>query len=103
MNHLRFLALGLFLICSSSWASPQDKQITAVENGLLPANVFKGDQPWTLQERMEHYGVPGVGIAVIYDSRVVWFKTYGLADRETGEAANTNTLFQAGSVSKPVA
>ncbi len=103
MNQLRLFTIILFLTCSSSWASPQDEQITAVENGLLPANVFKGDQPWTLQERMEHYGVPGVGIAVIHDSRVIWFKTYGLADRETGEAANTNTLFQAGSVSKPVA
>ena len=52
---------------------------------------------------MQHYGVPGVGIAVIHDSKVVWFKTYGLADRETGEVAKNSTLFQAGSVSKPVA
>ena len=103
MNYLRFTALSLFLICSSTWASPQDGKITAVENGLLPANVFKGDQPWTLQERMQYYGVPGVGIAVIHESKVVWFKTYGLADRETGEVAKNSTLFQAGSVSKPVA
>lgn len=103
MKHLRLFTLSLILVCSSAWANPQDAQITAVENGLLPANVFKGDQPWTLKERMEHYGVPGVGIAVIHDSKVVWFKTYGLADRETGEVANENTLFQAGSVSKPVA
>ena len=103
MNYLRFIVLSLFLVCSSSWASPQDGKITAVENGLLPANVFKGDQPWTLQERMQHYGVPGVGIAVIHDSKVAWFKTYGLADRETGELAKNSTLFQAGSVSKPVA
>lgn len=103
MNHLRFLILSLFFICSSSWADAQNKQVTAVENGLLPVNVFKGDQPWTLKERMEHYGVPGVGIAVIHDSELVWFKTYGLADRETGETATTDTLFQAGSVSKPVA
>jgi CubicO group peptidase (beta-lactamase class C family) len=103
MNHLRFLILSLFLVGSSSWASPQDEHITAVENGLLPANVFKGDQAWTLQERMKHYGVPGVGIAVIHDSKVAWFRTYGLADRETGAVANTGTLFQAGSVSKPVA
>lgn len=103
MKYLHFSVLSLCLICSSLWASPQDGKIAAVENGLLPANVFKGDQPWTLQERMKHYGVPGVGIAVIHDSKVAWFKTYGLADRETGEAAKNSTLFQAGSVSKPVA
>jgi CubicO group peptidase (beta-lactamase class C family) len=103
MNHLRFFTFSLLLITLSSWAGSQNEQITAVENGLLPASVFKGDKPWTMQERMEHYGVPGVGIAVIQNSEIVWFKTYGLADRETGESANTNTLFQAGSVSKPVA
>jgi CubicO group peptidase (beta-lactamase class C family) len=103
MKKIHILALSLFFVCSAAWADPQDDKITAVENGLLPANVFKGDKPWTLQERMEHYGVPGVGIAVIHDSKVVWFKTYGLADRETGEAATNKTLFQAGSVSKPVA
>jgi len=103
MVNLHFSVLSLFLICSSTWASPQYENITAVENGLLPANVFKGDQAWTLQERMQHYGVPGVGIAVIHDSKVAWFKTYGLADRETGEVAENSTLFQAGSVSKPVA
>jgi len=103
MNYLRLTTICLLLICSSSWAGPQDEKIAAVENGLLPVNVFKGDQPWTLKERMEHYGVPGVGIAVIHDSKVAWFKTYGLADRETGELAKNSTLFQAGSVSKPVA
>ena len=103
MNYLRLTILTLLLICSSTWANPQDEKIAAVESGLLPANVFKGDQPWTLQERMQHYGVPGVGIAVIHDSKVAWFKTYGLADRETGEATKNSTLFQAGSVSKPVA
>ena len=52
---------------------------------------------------MQHYGVPGVGIAVIQDFKVAWYKTYGLADRETGEPVSVTTLFQAGSVSKPVA
>jgi CubicO group peptidase (beta-lactamase class C family) len=51
---------------------------------------------------MEHYGVPGVGIAVIEGGKVAWFRVYGVADRETGEAATPATLFQAGSVSKPV-
>ena len=56
MNYLRFTVLILFVICLSSWASPQDGKITAVENGLLPANVFKGDQPWTKEETLsENY------------------------------------------------
>jgi tetratricopeptide (TPR) repeat protein len=37
------------------------------------------------------------------DFKVVWYKAYGLADRETRQPAVATTLFQAGSVSKPVA
>jgi len=103
MNHLRFSILSFLLICSSSWATSQDKQIIAVENGLLPSNVFKGDKTWSLQQRMDHYGVPGVSIAVVHNSKLVWFKTYGLADRDSGEKANKSTLFQAASISKPMA
>lgn len=104
MKLFSLLSLSFVIFCSPAWAASSDSaKIDAVENGLLPANVFKGDQPWTLQERMQHYGVPGVGIAVIKDFKIAWYKTYGLADRETGEAVSSTTLFQAGSVSKPVA
>lgn len=104
MKILRLLALTLL---ASSLYGPanatMEPSAASVENGLYPANVFKGDKPWTLQERMQHYGVPGVEIAVIEDFKVAWYKTYGLADRETGQPVVKETLFQAGSVSKPVA
>jgi CubicO group peptidase (beta-lactamase class C family) len=70
---------------------------------LSPVNSFKGDKLWNLQERIKHYGVPSVGIAFIKDYKVSWFKTYGLADKEAGKVASNQTLFQAGSVFKPVA
>jgi len=97
-------ALGVcfILLCSNTWANQQEL-IKNVENSLSPVNSFKGDKLWSLQDRMKHYGVPGVGIAVIKDYKVSWFKTYGLADREAGKVASNQTLFQAGSVSKPVA
>jgi len=95
--------LALAIFSASCVQAAEDPNITAVENGLRPAVVFTGDKPWTLQERMAHYGVPGVGIAVIKDYKVAWFKTWGFSDRDTGEAATNATLFQAGSISKPVA
>ena len=56
MKLFRFVTLSLLAISSQVWAAtPQDGQIKAVENGLLPVNVFKGDKPWSLQERMQHY------------------------------------------------
>jgi len=104
MNNLRSLLLTSLVCCmpGPANASP-DEAVSSVENGLYPANVFRGDQPWTLEERMQHYGVPGVEIAVIKDFKVAWYRAYGLADRETRQPAVATTLFQAGSVSKPVA
>ena len=73
MKFFPILTLSLLVIGSPTWATTlESESIAAVESGLLPANIFKGDKPWTLQERMQHYGVPGVGIAVIKDFKVAW-------------------------------
>jgi CubicO group peptidase (beta-lactamase class C family) len=56
----------------------------------------------TLQQVMERFKVPGVSIAVIRDFDIHWTKAYGVADAETGRPVQTDTLFQAASISKPV-
>jgi len=55
-----------------------------------------------LREIMERFRLPAVSVAVIKDSRIHWARAYGIADVETGQPADTGTLFQAGSISKPV-
>ena len=52
---------------------------------------------------LKQFNVPGVSIAVINDFKVVWAKGYGVADVETGAPVTTETMFQAASISKPVA
>ena len=74
-----------------------------MENGLLPLVRVKGETGWNILERMRHYKVPGVGVAVIHHHEVVWAKGYGLKDGETEEPVTDTTLFIAGSISKPVA
>jgi CubicO group peptidase (beta-lactamase class C family) len=54
-----------------------------LEWGLIPPNRFAGDSAWTIEDRMKHYGVPGLSIAVIKDSKVIWAKSYGVMDRES--------------------
>ena len=56
-----------------------------------------------LRELMAELAVPGVSIAVIKDFRVHWAKAYGVADVSTGAPMDTDTIFQAASISKPVA
>ncbi len=79
--------------------------IKAIENGLLPAVLPTEDTltSYTLDERMAYYHVPGVSIAVLKDGEIHWAKGYGVADSLQGTTVDTNTLFQAGSISKPVA
>jgi CubicO group peptidase (beta-lactamase class C family) len=52
---------------------------------------------------MANSKVPAVSIAVIENFKIVWAKAYGVKDVETNTPATTTTLFQAGSISKPVA
>jgi CubicO group peptidase (beta-lactamase class C family) len=52
---------------------------------------------------LKQFNVPGVSIAVIRDFRVAAVFAYGVADAETGAPVTPSTLFQAASISKPVA
>lgn len=79
-----------------------DARFARVSTGLRPIVYFSGDKTWSLEERMKHYKVPAVSFTVIEDGKIAWTRVVGLADREAGIAADERTLFQAGSVSKPV-
>lgn len=57
----------------------------------------------TIEELMERFNVPGVSVAVIRDFDIHWAKGYGVADVATGARVDTETVFQAASISKPVA
>ncbi len=54
----------------------------------------------TFEEVMKHANVPGVSIAVFKDFKIHWAKAYGISDVKTGARVNTETLFQAASISK---
>ncbi len=91
--------------CTDESASEIEREIAAVERSLIPSVVVEGDSIplFHLAERMDHYNVPGVSIAVLKDGEVRWAQGYGLANTETGQEVTTQTLFQAGSISKPLA
>ena len=57
----------------------------------------------TIAELMARFNVPGVSIAVVRDHQIHWAKGYGIADVATGAPVDTGTMFQAASISKPVA
>ena len=59
--------------------------------------------PSVVQALMKQFNVPGVSIAIIKDFKVTATFTYGVADVETGAPVTADTMFQAASISKPVA
>ena len=79
-----------------------DAQIKRVEQGLLPVVLIKGDPSWSVAERMKFHKVPALSLAVIKDFKIEWAKAYGLKDLESNDPVTTETLFQAGSISKSV-
>jgi CubicO group peptidase (beta-lactamase class C family) len=105
MKYHLFALLALFLFQSCSEVAPIDPAndaIKEVETNLTTQVYIKGDATWSIEERMEHYGVPGVSIAVIHNGEIAWAKAYGIMDKESKFPVTKETLFQAASISKPV-
>jgi CubicO group peptidase (beta-lactamase class C family) len=65
--------------------------------------AVEGEKPQTIPELMAQHGVPGMSIAVIRDYKIHWAHSWGVADVETKATATNETLYQAASISKPVA
>ncbi|MGH7471284.1 MAG: serine hydrolase [Longimicrobiales bacterium] len=99
------LALLVLVLAPSIGQQSPEKRIARIEQGLLPPVRVKGRTylPATLAERMRQHQVPAISIAVVNDGKIEWAKAYGQADVESGRSATTATLFQAASISKPVA
>jgi CubicO group peptidase (beta-lactamase class C family) len=87
------LVLLVLITCCAGAAQDSSPFIAAVESA----------QPLTLQQVMARLHVPGVSIAVIHNFRIAWAKSWGVADVETGVPATNEPLYQAASISKPVA
>jgi CubicO group peptidase (beta-lactamase class C family) len=69
----------------------------------LPVTV-KGDKPTctTLLSRMAALKIPGVSVAVVHNGVIEWAQGFGV-EAIGGNPVSSNTLFQAGSISKPLA
>lgn len=108
-------AFGLLLASTLAAATPvacdlhangdpaaRDPSISRIANGLLPRVVAQATVPKSLVQRMAHYGVPGLSVAVIHDGKLAWTQTWGVRDLDTCERVTDTTLFQAASISKAV-
>ena len=91
---------GVVGVCGQAPSASQARM--AIESAQ-PEPGEEGLGSLTMSELMVRFGVPGVSVAVIHDFDIHWSTGYGAADIETGRRVDSETMFQAASISKPVA
>lgn len=80
-----------------------EQRIERIINNLQVNTDFEGViQNKSLHEQMKQYHTPGVSIAVINNGNIEWARGFGSRDLSLYAPVEINTLFQAGSVSKPI-
>jgi CubicO group peptidase (beta-lactamase class C family) len=86
-------------------AVPVAERVARVEHGLAPPVVIKGEAApsWTIAERLAFWKVPGISVAVIDGGRIAWARGYGVLEAGGARPVEPDTLFQAASISKPIA
>jgi CubicO group peptidase (beta-lactamase class C family) len=82
-----------------------EARIERIAHGIEPIESVKGEPPVSLdiEKLMKLYNVPGLSVAVIEDYKIAWTKSYGVTEPGGTTPVTAKTLFQAGSISKPVA
>src|ERR1051325_1652106 len=111
----------ILLIAGALWATAQsglpaaeaatspthdeiERRIERVVNGLLPETAHDNEYgpKAPRKERKAYYHTPGVSIAVINKFRIEWGRGYGVKEWGKREPVLETTLFQAGSIGKPI-
>jgi CubicO group peptidase (beta-lactamase class C family) len=98
---MRLRILWFLALTGAALAQPPARMIEMIEGAQTPNR--QGYDPYTLREVMDRMHVPGLSVAVIRDFKIDWAKGWGVADVETGALVTVETMFQAASMSKPVA
>jgi CubicO group peptidase (beta-lactamase class C family) len=81
-----------------------ERKIDRVMNGLLPETGIRNRYApkVSLEEQMAHYHTPGASIAIIKDYKIEWARGFGVKEWGKRDPVTETTLFQAGSISKPI-
>jgi CubicO group peptidase (beta-lactamase class C family) len=103
---LIFLVLIINTCTTPSKNQLVEQKIHRIENGLIefsPGNEDSETQSvdsLNLFERMGHYKVPGVSMAMVNDFQIEWSRSYGTINSVTLEPVSSQSIFQAASTTK---
>lgn len=88
---MRTLLAGLLVVAATVHVTPQAPAPVNISDAAAMAKILREAR------------VPGVSIAIIKDFKIAAAVVHGTADMERGTPVTPDTLFQAASISKPVA
>jgi len=102
--------VSVTLVAGSKVTAPAITIPFALAPDLLPVKGALHDFNAATAQQVDHfietyqqyYQIPGVSLALIKDGRIVYYQTYGVRNTFTKEPVDSNTLFEAASVTKPV-
>ncbi|MEC7284661.1 MAG: serine hydrolase domain-containing protein, partial [Pseudomonadota bacterium] len=88
---------------ASPSAAAESKEANLLKSGLTERIRIEGQEVdyQSLEQRQAHYDVPGVSVAFMRNGQLAWTMQSGVKDLTTELAIDENTVFQAGSISKP--
>ena len=84
--------------CAKGVPIPEGETLATVGGDRISVEKFEA----RVKEAMDEAVVSGLGCAVLNDGRVVYHRTFGFRDKETGELLDEESVFNAASFSKTV-
>jgi CubicO group peptidase (beta-lactamase class C family) len=93
-------AVGLSLVPFIGRA--QRSSVSARSKAFAGWQTLVADLEEEIPKLIEEAKVPGLSIALIEDGKLVWRRGFGVRDNESKAPVDNETVFEAGSMSKPV-
>lgn len=98
MNRRNFLfSTAQCALVGSLVVRPELLSANPSDNDLILADIEK-----LIPRLMTQFNVPGLSGAIIRDGKLIWNKAFGVKHNESKEPVDTETVFEAASVSKTV-
>ncbi len=93
------IVVSMLFIFTSSFAQLKNKSIlyTLEGNNIQTSKLNAG-----IEKIMDSIKMPGLSIAIINDSEMVYHQTFGVSNIETMKPLDANSIFEGASLSKPL-
>lgn len=91
--------LGCYILfLSSGYSQENTKKITTISGKSLTTTALDAK----IDSIVKAVEIPGLSIAIVNKSAVVYHNTFGVVNSKTKEAVTNKTVFEAASLSKPI-